>query len=241
MVKNTTGGSKHKGQARKNVVTNRTSTALRLVNNELECYAHVEKILGGPLMHVVCMDGKTRLCHIRGKFRGRGKRDNLIQSGTWVIIGIRDYETMREGSDKLENCDLLEVYRDSDKERLRNTVRADWSGFVSRDMERSHQNKDVPGSELLRFVTDEEEEMDRFVAESTGLIEDEMAAMDSGSTCSDDSDDSPSQPFVNDATPAASSGAAKKESRGKRNKVIGSSTIIGGFGEGEQDIDIDDI
>jgi len=237
MVKNTTGGSKHKGQARKNVVTNRSSTALRLAQNELELYAHVEKILGGANIHVMCMDGKLRLCHIRGKFRGRGKRDNIIQVGTWVIVGLRDYETMREGSTKLENCDLLEVYRDSDKDRLRNTVRADWSGFVSRDMERAHQSKDVPGSDLLRFVTDEEEEMDKFVAESAGLIEEEMATMDS-----DESDDSSSQsPAIKVAPLAASSGAAKKESRDKRTKVIQSSSIIGGFGGGDDDIDIDDI
>lgn len=170
MVKNTTGGSKHKSQARKNIAGRNVTTSLRVVEQEGECYAHVEKILGGSHMHVVCMDGKTRLCTIRGKFRGRGKRDNRIESGTWVMVGLRDYETSRETGDKLENCDLLEVYKDGDKDRLRNTVRGeDWSKFVARDMERSHIGKDIAG-DTLRFVTEEEAEIDNLVAESTGLI-----------------------------------------------------------------------
>ena len=174
MVKNVNGGSKHKSQARKNIISNKTSTALRTVENEGECYAHVEKILGGANMHVACMDGKTRLCHIRGKFRGRGKRDNRIDAGTWVMVGIRDYETVREDGPKLQNCDLLEVYKDGDKERLRNNVRADWSKFVARDMERTHAGKDAVDGETLRFITDEEEQMEKFVEESAGLIEAEQ-------------------------------------------------------------------
>ena len=121
-------------------------------------------------MHVICMDGKTRLCTIRGKFRGRGKRDNRIETGTWVMVGLRDYETVRETDDKLENCDLLEVYKDTDKDRLKNTVRSeDWSNFVTRDMERSHVGKDVTEGTLV-FATDERMEAEKLVEESKDLI-----------------------------------------------------------------------
>lgn len=171
MVKNTTGGSKHKSQARKNIAGRHTSSALRVTTEEGETYAQVEKMLGGSHMHVICMDGKTRLCTIRGKFRGRGKRDNRIETGTWVMVGLRDYETVRETDDKLENCDLLEVYKDTDKDRLKNTVRSeDWSKFVTRDMERSHVGKDVTEGTLV-FATEEGMEAEKLVEESKDLIE----------------------------------------------------------------------
>jgi len=167
MVKNTTGGSRHKSQARKNVTSGRSTGVLRLVEEAGECYAQVEKLLGGSNCHVACMDGITRLCHIRGKFRGRSKRDNRIESGTWIMVGVRDYESTREGSGKLQNCDLLEVYRDTDKERLKKSVREDWSKFITRDNERDNLGK--TSSEDFAFVTEEEEEMENYIIQSTNL------------------------------------------------------------------------
>jgi translation initiation factor 1A len=121
MVKNTKGGSGHKAMGRKFVVRpdNRKT---RLSQDECEIYAMVEKLLGNGMCHVLCNDGKRRLCFIRGKFRGRGKRDNTIVNGTWVLVGGRDYESEKSGEGKdLEKCDLLEVYSDVDKERLKET------------------------------------------------------------------------------------------------------------------------
>ena len=131
MVKNVNGGSKAKGQARKFVSAPAKHT-LRISQDELEVYAQVIKNLGNGMCHVTCIDGETRLCHIRGKFRGRGKRDNLVTFGTWLLVGLREWEltsTKKEG--KLENCDLLEVYNDLDVQRLRDTVNEDWSAFSS--------------------------------------------------------------------------------------------------------------
>jgi len=173
MVKNTTGGSKHKSQARKNVAGRYTNSALRVTCEEGESYAQVEKILGGPHMHVVCMDGKTRLCTIRGKFRGKGKRDNRLENGTWVMVGLRDYESVKPTDGKLENCDLLEVYKDTDKDRLKNSVRSvDWSKFVTRDIERSHLGKDIT-ADTFRFVTEEEMEIDDLIEESKDLVKED--------------------------------------------------------------------
>jgi hypothetical protein len=45
----------------------------------------------------------------------RGKKDNLVSIGTWVLIGKRNWETSRDG--KLENCDLLVVYREDEKKK----------------------------------------------------------------------------------------------------------------------------
>jgi len=82
MVRNLKGGSGAKGQARKHTSTG--SSALiktRLAVEEGELYAQVTKNMGNGMCHVLCQDDKTRLCFIRGKFRGRSKRDNMISNG----------------------------------------------------------------------------------------------------------------------------------------------------------------
>jgi translation initiation factor IF-1 len=142
MVKNT-GGNKTKGQARK-FVTAKPSTMMRISQDEYEIYAQVIKILGGSMCHVVDSMGVTRLCHIRGKFRGRGKRDNFLVHGSWILVGLREWETGKESiKGKLENCDLLEVYSELDKDRLKNTVtHINWCPFVSNDTKMTLSTKE---------------------------------------------------------------------------------------------------
>lgn len=140
MVKNTTGGSKTKGQARKliNVDSKTTNKMLRLSNDPLEMYAQVTKNLGNGMCTVLCTDEIVRLCHIRGKFRGRGKRDNLVSLGSWLLVGIREWEKDKDDPKKPQNCDLLEVYSDYDKEKLKATIlNINWSNFVSNDNKNS--------------------------------------------------------------------------------------------------------
>jgi len=133
MVKNVKGGSGHKAQGRK-FTTNTSQTKTRLSQDNLEYYAQVVALLGNGMCHVMCKDGKKRLCIIRGKFRGRGKRDNIIGTGSWVLVGGREYESVEnrsgEGKD-LEKCDLLEIYSDLDKERLKDV--GNFSDFIDRD------------------------------------------------------------------------------------------------------------
>ena len=129
MVKNTTGGSKAKGQARKFVSGGKQARALRVSTDECEVYAQVTKYLGNSMCDVICVDGITRLCQIRGKFRGRGKRDNLVSVGSWLLVGLREWAT--EKKDKKESCDLLEVYSETDKENLKNIKTVNWSVFIT--------------------------------------------------------------------------------------------------------------
>ena len=137
MVKNTTGGGHAKGMARKNVVqSGRTAAKLRLSTDPFEIYAVITKILGGGMCNVQCIDNKPRLCIIRGKFQGRGKRDNSLAAGTWVLVGAREWEADKSlntgsGSKKLvlNKCDLLEVYSESDKKNLRASVNENWSAL----------------------------------------------------------------------------------------------------------------
>jgi translation initiation factor 1A len=181
MVKNTTGGSKTKGQARK-FVSARPSNALRLSNDESEVYAQVIKVLGGAMCHVLCMDEKTRLCHIRGKFRGRGKRDNFIGINSWVLIGLREWEAERDGvkDKKLENCDLLEVYSEHDKDRLKNTITTlNWSIFVANDRASSSSKIDTDEA-TFEFMDERTEEYHKLVSasitKSTTIVEEETVA-----------------------------------------------------------------
>ena len=139
MVKNFTGGNKSKAMARKNGNSGKEKTT-RISEDTFEMYAIVEKYHGNKMCDVLCMDGESRLCHIRGKFSGKGKRDNTVTKNTWVLVGIREYETVKDG--KKENCDLLEVYNDKEKETLKSTVKAQWSLFTKMESNDSFNEKE---------------------------------------------------------------------------------------------------
>jgi translation initiation factor IF-1 len=128
MVLNTKGGSNAKKIANKHV--NKTKSGLRLSENKNEIYGIVKK-LNGNTFDVLCYDKKIRRCILRGKFKGRGKRDNLISTETWVLIGLRDFSTATASATasatatatttEYKLCDLLEVYSSSEKESLKRT------------------------------------------------------------------------------------------------------------------------
>jgi initiation factor 1A len=162
MVKNTTGGSKAKGQARKFVTNSKQARALRVSTDESEIYAQVTKYLGNGMCDVICVDGITRLCHIRGKFRGRGKKDNMVSTGSWLLVGLREWAT--EKKDKKESCDLLEVYSDTDKDGLRNIKTVDWSIFMMNNEKAIEENE-------IAFSNEQTEE-------HQALMEEEFAKRD---------------------------------------------------------------
>lgn len=143
MVKNVKGGSGHKSQARKFASTgvSKQTSKLRIVEEDGEIYAQVTKVFGNGMCDVLCIDEKTRLCIIRGKFRGRGKRDNTIRPGSWVLAGKREWES--EKKDEKEKCDLLEVYSDFDIERLKKSVHENWKIFANMDIVKSKTDVDL--------------------------------------------------------------------------------------------------
>jgi len=154
MVKNT-GGNKAKGYARKNLI--KGSYALRASEDPAEIYAQVVKIMGGAICRVNDLKGQEMNCHIRGKFRGRGKRDNTLVSGTWVLVGLREWEHEASG-DKLLNCDLIEVYSDSDKVRLKNSITSvDWSKFITNDTKSIGSSGDTAANDI-EFSDDKTQE-----------------------------------------------------------------------------------
>jgi initiation factor 1A len=125
MVKNT-GGNKAKKFASKSFNVVVKATRFASINGEV--YAVVTKMLGGSICEVLCIDGITRQCIIRRKFSGKGKRDNWLCRGKWILIGLRDWENKSKAK---ETCDLLEVYSDNDKEKLIKNSKENFRIFLS--------------------------------------------------------------------------------------------------------------
>jgi initiation factor 1A len=155
MVKNF-GGKGGKKIARKHFTSNNFNAKLRLAEEEGETYACVTKLLGNGMCHVNCLESndtsKMRLCIIRNKFRGRGKRDNSVGVGTYVLVGVRSWETSREGS--LDKCDLIEVYSNPEVEKIKSQVDKKWSMIhVSNIIEVREKHED----DMFTFTDDNSE------------------------------------------------------------------------------------
>jgi translation initiation factor IF-1 len=134
MVINDKGGCKGKKVARKHLTKGKNE--LRLSHSSNEKYAIVKRLLGNTC-DVVCDDGKERRCIIRGKFTGRNKRDNMLDSGAFILVGLREWvnEDMGGGggggggggsgsgcgNKNVKFCDLLEVYNSTERDILRRT------------------------------------------------------------------------------------------------------------------------
>ena len=171
MVKNTKGGKNAKKFGRK--FSNQGGpTILRMSKDPAEVYACCSKIYGGANIEVKCVDGVDRLCIMRNKFRGRGKRDNVIAVGTWLLVGLREFETVKEG--KRENCDLLEVYKDYDKEKLQqNEPSVSWSVLKTiRSVADTSYTKDDDDDDLFEFSNNKIDSIEEMINNtSTTMIQ----------------------------------------------------------------------
>lgn len=117
MVKNTKGGNKGKKMGRK-FLNAPVSKTIRLADPSEECeiYGIVTKLFGFGRFQIKDEKSKERLVIIPNKFRGRGKRDNTVVLGGLVLVGIREYESSDD-----PKCDLLEVYNETEKTKLKNS------------------------------------------------------------------------------------------------------------------------
>jgi translation initiation factor IF-1 len=108
MVKNTQGGSKHKSMARKSVNA-APSAKLRIPEEDGECFACVTRMTGNGMCKVDVWynDGilSDVTCFIRGKFKSKSKKQNLVSKDSFIIVGLRLW------SSDLTKCDLLEVFQ----------------------------------------------------------------------------------------------------------------------------------
>ena len=158
MVKNAKGGNKSKKMGRK-FLGAPVQKQIRLANptEPLEIYGVVEKLFGFGRFQIKDPTGKERLVIIPNKFRGRGKRDNTVILGGWVLVGIREYESPENAK-----CDLLEVYTEAEKEKLKK------SGNILFNQLKSNHDKEPTGDTGFDFTTgDEPDEKYQDIIENT--------------------------------------------------------------------------
>ena len=101
MVKNLTGGSGAKSSARK--FSSSHAHSIPLPSDPSHRIAIVLKI-HGPHCDVLFHDNSHSIALIRNKFKGRHKRHNLIKTGSFILVSIRDFQ--------ITHSDILFVYDD---------------------------------------------------------------------------------------------------------------------------------
>jgi initiation factor 1A len=153
MVKNS-GGCRTKGLARKNETHHMSK--LRMSECPEEKYAIVKKIFGGSRCEVFCDDHILRQGIIRGKFSGKNKRRNTISPGTIVLVGLRDWVTVKEG--KVEECDILEVYSAIEIDQLKQ--RPNFPSDFMDDSMRDIFGSSKAGKKTDEFIITMEEEVE---------------------------------------------------------------------------------
>jgi initiation factor 1A len=161
--KNVHGGAGHKKFARKHTSSGSSSNSfIRTSQDPNEIYAIATKMLGNNMFHCHCIDNQVRLCHIRGRFGGRNKRDNVISAGTWILVGLREWENTQQtgSSKKLQQCDLLEIYSGISKERLKELEDFNWSILNANDLSKV-DTATTENEDDFKFMTDRDEEIMR--------------------------------------------------------------------------------
>tara|TARA_B100000927_G_scaffold275215_1_gene255011 strand:+ start:905 stop:1438 length:534 start_codon:yes stop_codon:yes gene_type:complete len=152
MVKNTQGGGRTKGLARKHMNKGNQSNKLRLPVEEGEQIACVTKMFGNGMCEIYNNDNIKLIGHIRGSMRGRQKRHNKITSSMLVLIGLRTWEST------LKNCDILCIYSDEEVEQLKTLPSVNITNVLS-----SRNNTIGVSKELFEDVdfenNDEDEEL----------------------------------------------------------------------------------
>jgi hypothetical protein len=131
MVKNTTGGGNAKKQGRK-FQNNNKNTVLRKSEGKHELYAIVDKIFGNGINVYTCL-GQSIWCRVPGKFKGRNKRNNYFEVGSWVLVGIYEWENEEEP----KSCELLCIYDRNEIEELMITPGTNVKTLVAKTNEKN--------------------------------------------------------------------------------------------------------
>jgi hypothetical protein len=115
-----------------------------------------------------------RLCHFRGKFSGKNKRQNEITANSWVMVGTREWEsdkslvTSGKKKDQLNNCDMLEVYNDHQKTQLIAAQKEPWHMLTKHDTTAVAEKSGEPIQETVTFQTDSSAEYNKLMSEFSG-------------------------------------------------------------------------
>ena len=111
-------------------------------------------------------------CHIGGKFRGRNKRSNYLSVGSWVLVGLRDWEN------PVKNCDLEYVYEKDEIEQLKNLPGVSLKHLLA---ELKSQNNFGCNDDDEIAMADDDEDNDRgFTFSENAMSKDEINKIISG-------------------------------------------------------------
>jgi initiation factor 1A len=110
MVKNTTGGSKHKRSKNSNTKSKRT---IIYPDNNETLFGHVIRSLGDCRFSVLCNDGVNRNATVRGKLY----KNTYINIGDLVLVSLRDFETVKPND--TERCDIILKYNPEEIQEIR--------------------------------------------------------------------------------------------------------------------------
>jgi hypothetical protein len=91
----------------------------------------------------------------------------MVDIGKWVLIGLREWDinSSRGEKEKIQKCDLLEVYSDSDKERLKESVAENWNLLEANDLSKINKTDFVEEDDSFQFVTDKDLEREKLILE----------------------------------------------------------------------------
>lgn len=123
-------------------------TGLRKATEPGELYAVVNKIMGGSIVNAIDESGTSIQAIIRGKFRGKRKRDNLISSGSLLLVGLQEWNSSK--------ADILEVYNEHDKNKIiSSSPHINWSKLFNYAKGQPTQDDDlVFTNDEFEFVAD---------------------------------------------------------------------------------------
>lgn len=151
MVRNTQGGGRAKGLARKHVNSNKQGGGkLRLPVEEGEQIACVTKMFGNGMCEIYNNDNVKLIGHIRGSMRGRQKRHNKIVPSMLVLIGLRTWEST------LKNCDILCIYNEEEVEQLKNIPNVSLNTVL--DIRNNNMGITKHEADIVNFDLEEEDE-----------------------------------------------------------------------------------
>jgi wobble nucleotide-excising tRNase len=94
-----------------------------------------------------------------------------VENGAWLLVGLREWDLEKKDETKMQNCDLLEVYKDRDRNELKSTVKnVKWRLFTKNedDINNMEENGDDESEdEFLGFTFAENKntEIDKLIAD----------------------------------------------------------------------------
>jgi translation initiation factor IF-1 len=167
MVRNINGGTGTKGIARKHQNNQSSHGNSRLPSCDLEVIACVTKMLGNGMCSITTSTNLNLMGHIRNKFKGRHKRQNNITPLSFVLIGLRQWESVPK------NCDILYIYDEREIESFNSIPSLKLNNIISlRNQSFDHKSSSNMDNDLFSYSIHDEID-DIMPTKSLSIIKDD--------------------------------------------------------------------